>query len=252
MTIETIAPLDYQEAQRLTERIRLSLDTASRALDRLAAQVAEAYERRADLALGYGSWAEYAEAEFAEQTRNLAAPIRRELVGYLSASGMSTRAIAPATGSTRETVRRDVTQLGSPVPEVAPAERIDPDTGEVLTNYNTGEIIAPTSPRDTTGLDGKTYPRPEPKEHKEATMTTAPTRLAIPQPPRYGGNRLKHKQIIANAITAGNGMRIALDEIADKGLDGSITTEEADQYTADLSEILRSLKRIQSLLKKEV
>lgn len=83
-------------------------------------------------------------------------------------------------------------------------------------------------------------------------MTTAPTRLAIPQPPRYGGNRLKHKQIIANAITAGNGMRIALDEIADKGLDGSITTEEADQYAADLSEILRSLKRIQSLLKKEV
>lgn len=113
-----------------------------------------------------------------------------------------------------------------------PAERIDPNTGEVL--------------------DGKTYPRPEPKEHKETTMTTAPTRLAIPQPPRYGGNRLKHKQIIANAITAGNGMRIALDEIADKGLDGSITTEEADQYAADLSEILRSLKRIQSLLKKEV
>lgn len=58
-------------------------------------------------------------AHSAEQTRNLAAPIRRELVGRLTEAGMSTRAIAPAVGAPRETVRRDVvklTQSGSPDP----------------------------------------------------------------------------------------------------------------------------------------
>lgn len=99
MTIDiTSSPLSEVEARRLTERIKATLDTTARGLDRLAAQVAEAYERRADLALGYGSWSEYAGAEFGEETRGLSAPIRRQLVGYLSAEGMSTRAIAPAVG----------------------------------------------------------------------------------------------------------------------------------------------------------
>jgi len=100
-------------------------------------------------------------------------------------------------------------------------ERIDPVTGEVLT---------------------------QPKETKETPVTTAP-RLAMPQPPKYGGNRLKHNQIIENAVIAGKGMRIVLDEITE--LDQSITNEEAGRLASDLSEVIRSLKRINSLLIKK-
>ena len=106
------------------------------------------------------------------------------------------------------------------------------------------------APPKVVGLDGKTYTRHEPKEtSKETTMTAAPSRLAIPQPPKYGGNRPKHAQIIRNAVLSASGLCIAMDEI--QTLDQSIDNEEAARLADDLSNILRSLKRIQSLLKKE-
>lgn len=90
----------------------------------------------------------------------------------------------------------------------------------------------------------------QPKETpKEATMTAA-SRLAIPQPPKHGGNRPKHNQVIGNVIVSAQGLCIVADEI--KTLDGSINSEEAASYADDLSRIIRSLKRIQQLLTKEV
>ena len=80
-------------------------------------------------------------------------------------------------------------------------------------------------------------------------MTAAPSRLAIPQPPRYGGNRPKQAQIIRNAVLSASGLCIAMDEI--QTLDQSTDNEETARLADDLSTILRSLKRIQSLLKKE-
>lgn len=50
----------------------------------------------------------------------------------LSAQGMSTRAIAPAVGVDQSNVVRDLQVMRSASPEPAPAESIDPATGEVL------------------------------------------------------------------------------------------------------------------------
>ena len=171
MTVETI-PMDRAEAQRITERIRLKLDSAANVLDSLGALVADAYQRRADLALGYDSWSSYADAEFAEQTRNLAAPIRRELVGRLTEAGMSTRAIAPAVGVSQSTIRDDVqvSRNYSPDPlaeekadgrvvkltgpgsllHSEPVEHIDMATGEVLTDRVAGVQSLNTSAPDPT------------------------------------------------------------------------------------------------------
>ena len=277
MTVETIDPatgevieLTEAEARRLTERIRTRLDRVSTAWADLATSITEAYQRRADLALGYGSWAEYAEAEL-KPSEGLAADVRRQLVGMLSAQGMSTRAIAPTVGVSNYTVSKDRQVLGDLTPE-----RINPATGEVVpgptyrptdvTDWTPQEVddlidadereleawkasTVPAPPK-VVGLDGKTYTRHEPKEtSKETTMTAAPSRLAIPQPPRYGGNRPKHAQIIRNAVLSASGLCIAMDEI--QTLDQSIDNEEAARLADDLSRILRSLKRIQSLLKKE-
>ena len=79
---------------------------------------------------------------------------------------------------------------------------------------------------------------------------TAPSRLAIPQPPKYGGNRPKHRQVLSNVIVSAQGLCVVADEI--QALDGSLTAEKAASYADDLSTILRSLKRIQNLIKKEV
>ena len=176
-----VAHLTESEARRLTERIRTALDRVSSAWADLAERVAEAYQRRADLALGYGSWAEYAEAEL-KPSEGIAADVRRQLVGVLSAEGMSTRAIAPVVGVSDATAWRDSQVLHdeAPAPEPVTPERIDRVTGEVLPQTPTTELEAPSTPtevlpagsagaaappapRSVVGLDGKTYARPEPK-----------------------------------------------------------------------------------------
>lgn len=162
---EVVADLTEAEARRLTERIRTRLDRVSTAWADLATSITEAYQRRADLALGYGSWSEYAEAEL-KPSEGLAADVRRQLVGMLSAQGMSTRAIAPTVGVHDSRVRQIKREVGNNYPP-APAEVIDPATGEVLD-------LAPLAPEGKSlGLDGKTYARPEPK-------TTEPRRAALP------------------------------------------------------------------------
>ena len=118
-TGEVVATMTEPEARRATERIRTALDRVSTAWQDLAERVADAYSRRADLALGYGSWAEYTQAEFNVPT--LATEVRRELVSLLSAQGMSTRAIAPVVGVTGQRVRQIVSEVASDLPPETPA-----------------------------------------------------------------------------------------------------------------------------------
>lgn len=162
------------EATRVTELIRASLDRVSEAWATLARRVSEAYQRRADQALGYNSWQEYVQTEFGQQTSSLSTEVRRELVTLLSAEGMSTRAIAPVLSVDQATVSRDSQVMHGASPttvvfdeavvfdEVPPAptdtasvERVDLETGEVITD------ATPTTP-PVTGLDGKTYTPPKP------------------------------------------------------------------------------------------
>lgn len=125
--------------------------------------------------------------------------------------------------------------VGLPAETAAEIMRTAAETGQTVT----ARIIRETRVQIT-----------QPKETpKEAPMTAA-SRLAIPQPPKYGGNRPKHNQVIGNVIVSAQGLCIVADEI--QALDGSINNEEAASYASDLSRIIRSLKRIQQLLTKEV
>ncbi len=157
----------------------------------------------------------------------------------LSAQGMSTRAIAPVVGvRSDQTIRADLAKVR------------DDHAPELLDMLIGPESVSDPTPAKIIGRDGKTYTRPEPKETSKETTMTAASRLAIPQPPKYGGNRPKHNQVIGNVIVSAQGLCIVADEI--KTLDGSINSEEAASYADDLSRIIRSLKRIQQLLTKEV
>jgi hypothetical protein len=162
--------LGHDDAQRLTERIRLSLDSVAQTWDRLASQVAEAYQRRADKALGYESWADYAQAEFGEKTASIAAPIRRELVSTLSAEGMSTRAIAPAVGVSRQQIVNDrrASEVSTNLTP-APAADPEPHPSKSWSDFATAvEQQVNAQPAKVTGLDGKTYQKPKtpsPRRH---------------------------------------------------------------------------------------
>ena len=89
------------------------------------------------------------------------------------------------------------------------------------------------------------------REESQPTKTPppAPDTHTRPQPPKYGGNRLKHLALLNNAVNAGNGLAFGLNELQE--LDTSVTAEEARRLSSDLTTIVRSIKRIQNLLNKK-
>ena len=182
--------MSRDDAERLTERIRLTAVSFMETRDKLARYVREAQEGRAHEALGYRSWTEYIAQVFSDTPlMRLTRDERRVIVADLSEQGMSTRAIAPIVGASHETVSKD---LQSPVRNLTPASPSTPDepTFDPTPDWDptTGEVLAGSgeNPPRVTGLDGKTYTRPEPKEDptKDNDMTEPKkiTRKRTPYP----------------------------------------------------------------------
>lgn len=136
MSALAVASMTEQEAQKLTERIRLTAHNYTEARAKLQELVAEAKDGNAHLALGYASWTAYLSEVLGEEPMRLARSERQEMVQLLSSEGMSTRAIAPIVGADHVTVSRDLGRVANATPEPA----------------------APVQ-----GMDGKTYTRPEPQ-----------------------------------------------------------------------------------------
>lgn len=176
------------EARRLTERIRVTAHTYAEAREKLIGYVEEAKAGNAHLALGYRSWTEYLSEVLGEEPMRLARDERREVVQLLSSEGMSTRAIAPIVGVSREAVRLDMAgdkKLPPPTAPSAPSPdepsvdiaNVDKETGEILAD-GSPEIVKLTGPnsvtspgRTITGMDGKTYTRPEPTKPRRRPLT---------------------------------------------------------------------------------
>jgi hypothetical protein len=128
MAVEELSP---DEARELTDRIKGHIAEVLA----LLALMAEAFERRADVALGYQTWSAYCHAEFPALNWN-AVEERRGAVLYLKGLRMSNRAIGHALSMDERTVRNDLSRAGN--------------------SASRGE--ARSAPRATRGLDGKVYP----------------------------------------------------------------------------------------------
>lgn len=124
----SLRPLSESQARELTREIA---ETLAVAWDK----VVEAYQRRVWEPLGYGSWDSYCRAELGSTRLRLPSEEREEAVRSLRSAGLSTRAIAAATGQSHTNVRRGLSG-GTNVP---PA----------------GANIRPAPA--VTGLDGKSY-----------------------------------------------------------------------------------------------
>jgi len=140
------------EAQRLTQRIRLVAQTLSENIDKLKLLVAEARESNAYAALGYPSWTAYLADVLGETPLRLEREVRQELVAELSAQGMSTRAIAPIVGASQRTVAGDVSKIAH-LADDGDLPAYDAETGEVIE----AELVDPEPVRPVVGLDGKQY-----------------------------------------------------------------------------------------------
>lgn len=175
MTDVVAAPaMSADEARRLTEKIRLTAHTYTESREKLIGYVERAKAGSAHLALGYPSWTAYLADVLGEEPMRLARDERREVVQLLSGEGMSTRAIAPIVGVTFQQVAKDQVS-----PEATPVVPSTPtvETRDGVTIADSRHINLDDPPRPVTGLDGKTYPRAEPKPVTETPAETA-ARLA--------------------------------------------------------------------------
>jgi hypothetical protein len=154
--------MSESDAEWLTDKIAAKAAGIRNSLEDLKVLVDEAKAGNAHLALGYPSWTAYLAATLGGGQDQMRLPRveRRELVGYLTGEGMSTRAIGVVAGVSEGTVRNDLrTELASfPKPgaqNYAPAEE------------------EPAQPPMITGRDGKEYPRaPKPETEPEGDFMT--------------------------------------------------------------------------------
>lgn len=165
--------LSAGEAQRLTQRIKLTASTVRDGLFKLRNLVEEAKNSNVSQVLGYPSWMAYLADTLGDEPMRLGREERQELVGYLSGEGLSTRAIAPIVGVHHDTVASDIKRsapVGNPTPD--PEVEVDYATGEVIED---AEIVEDepepaAAPRPILGLDGKTYSRPEPRTDRRRSL----------------------------------------------------------------------------------
>ncbi|MEC3953804.1 hypothetical protein VMT65_12260 [Nocardia sp. CDC153] len=138
--------MELSTARELTDQIKAGAEV-------LWQLIAQAYLDRVWEALGYSSWDEYCAQEFGECRVRLPREERREIVASMREIGLSTRAIAAATGVNFATVSRDLAGVA---------------------NATRGPVF---------GGDGKTYPA------KEADTEQIPSQKPSPQQPDFGSDQ---------------------------------------------------------------
>lgn len=200
MTVIPAAHLDEDKARLLTERIRSIAVVVKGQLETLQHLLNEARDGEAWRALGYASWTAYLSDVMGDRPLRLPRDERQQIVGYLAGEGMSSRAIAPIVGISYDTVQRDIRgdRNLSPEPhvntvtgEVSPDYVTDQadldaatelpdegvgaprDSGDAEPSGDEGLSLPSPSSRSVTGLDGKTYTRPEPQTPRRRPITDA-------------------------------------------------------------------------------
>ena len=175
------APLSQAaQARQLTEKIR-------GAVERTWQLIEQAYETRAWHALGYRTWDEYCDREFGTTRMRLPREERREVVASMRERGMSTRAIASATGVARNTIKSELRQVGQVDPPAPPDPEAEPVETPPL-RVERSPAPPPPEPTTITGTDGKAYTVHAPVSRKRSPLPKQLERL-LPELPRMT-NRL--------------------------------------------------------------
>ena len=168
-----VIDLDRSAAERRAERIRLRLDTIADNYAAVMPMIRDSIAQRDDLALGYASVGAYVADRFGGSLQRLGVEVRRAVVGELTAAGMSSRAIAPVVGVSHATVQTDVRSGGKPFPPAnAPEGGECPDSGRTAGSGQAQDAASPRPP--VTGLDGKTYSRPDPAAQSAEAVAEFP------------------------------------------------------------------------------
>jgi hypothetical protein len=182
------------EAERITAGIKKLFDSAAEHLEKVVSLIEQAEAGQAWRALKYPSWTAYVEKEFSGSVARLARAQRTPVVQKLSATGMSTRAIASVVGVSKSQVADDVSSSGHLIP--------------------TNNVV---------GIDGKRYSRSANQQdfegavNKQFPATYKPRRKPLTEEYRYAMHDLQKAVERLERLHADDrfpGLRKQLAEIA--------------------------------------
>lgn len=187
--VNDIALPTHDEARALTDRIKIAVEGTWQL-------IREAYTTRTWAALGYDTWDAYCTAEFGDTRLRLPREERQEVVASLRDSGLSTRAIASATGVSQMQVSRDLRAAGEP--NVSPVIGTDGKTYSAVTREP--EVVdAELVDEPARHEPSKQKRRPLPEAFTDAgrDLTRAAERLArLTEDDRFARNReTTHHQV---------------------------------------------------------
>ncbi|MEX8058716.1 hypothetical protein [Microbacterium sp. 16-032] len=179
--------LSKGEAERMTREIKLTASGIRNNLFKLRNQIDVAKSSNVWQMLGFSSWTAWLSDTLAEEPMRVSREERLELVGYLAGEGLSARAIAPIVGIGKSQASKDMAEAAkaaAPSHELAGFPDPEPMFAAAETDAPSEKPAAPTAPPapTTTGLDGKSYTRPQP---------TAPRISSIVDDAQAAGNQLR-------------------------------------------------------------
>lgn len=162
---EVLVPLSREAEERLDGRIRRLAKQAGDQLVQVGRLLDEARVGNIHEALGFSSWTAYV-ADSLGGTLQLSGDARQAMVALMAGEGMSVRAIAAATGVSKSTVDRDITQLSQ-------GGTVDSDG---VADSTVPQRDSSSVPAESMGLDGKVRRRPvrKPRPKKEPVPKEPP------------------------------------------------------------------------------
>lgn len=245
------ATLDAHAARALTDQIKVAVEGTWQLIER-------AYVTRAWAVLGYLSWDDYCQREFGTSRLRLPREERQEVVASLRESGLSTRAIAAATGVDRNTVMSDLRQVAEiqpPDPEIAAAgvqnrtPQPPSERGLLLDMHGiSGPVEVPAGPLADELRDLARHAADDDPDEPRQPLRQAPPRVtgtdgkayATTRPAAPSKPRIDVPRVINSALIQIANARRALDELTPAQV--AHQSEEARRaWTANLSESLEAL-----------
>lgn len=133
--------------------------------------------------------------------------------------------------------------------QVKRAKRVIREAPELIPEIESGDLSIRTAESIVKSAGDDVDKRAELlADHKAGKTITAtkPEQNRPKSPPKYGGNRRKHLQIIETLTSNVAALAVAAKEITE--LDATVTAEEAARLTDDLSKQIKALKDLNSLL----
>lgn len=202
--VEVVVPLSREDAEQLDKRIRQAAGQFVADWVKFQGLIDDARRGQVHLTLGYPSWTAYV-AEVGQDLLSLPtanAEVRREVLEWLSRTGMSLRAIAQVAGLSKSTVGRELSAVPSGTPDASGSAEPQASANDLAQVSNSGHLDSggnqsavpngtPADEQKTVGLDGKEYrkpkPRrkPEPKTVDEKPADAAPAARAVQIPTAY-------------------------------------------------------------------